>query len=328
VTVGNDALLNLYTSKEFLDAIAGVYFASRASRVSTYEIDGKAFRLLEVDGRGPVVHQVFLDMHEPLDRPLETPAGGQVRWLPNVSHGVVPLEEFREEARWERFSGAPTVVWRDFETWDSYRSLLKERGVLKDDLRRRRRLEELLGPLEFRANDSEPDVLPSCFSWRTLRDRQAARAELFADRRNRDFFFSLREIGLLKASTLRAGERLLAVYLGSVYRGRWYGWVIAFDPDPALSKFSLGRQILYPMLEESYRAGHDEFDFSIGYERYKLFFATHVRATSTLGTPPVGYRLQSGVRKTLEHVPWLYARVKSMRAIVLRLLPSRSRKPR
>jgi len=52
-------------------------------------------------------------------------------------------------------------------------------------------------------------------------------------------------------------------------------------------------------VEQSYRSGHKEFDFSIGLEPYKLFFATHVRATATLGTPTFRRQLVRLTKKVL-----------------------------
>ncbi|MCP3974532.1 MAG: GNAT family N-acetyltransferase [bacterium] len=314
--------MNLYTSDDFLETVAKVYFPRNQWRIEDYELTGKVFRLLTVDDE-PVIDQLFLDMHEPVDRTTdrELPT---VRWLPEVSHGLVPLEEFRETTEWEAFDGAPTVVWKGYESWDDYATLLRKRRVLKDDQRRRRRLEELIGPIEFQVDDPADDVLPTCFEWKSARDRATQRNEILAVQRNRDFVHELQRAGLLRASTLRAGGKLLAIYLGSVYEGRWYGWVIASDGDDALRKYSLGRQILYPLLEESYRAGHDEFDFSIGFEPYKLFFATHARAMASLGIPPLGRRIETMIRKRLEAYPKLYERAKEARMTVRRLLSRNS----
>lgn len=123
----------------------------------------------------------------------------------------------------------------------------------------------------------------------------------------------MRRRGLLRASTLRAGDRLLAIWLGAAYAGRWSGWVFAFNLDPALRKFSLGRQLLYPMLESSYRAGHREFDFSIGMERYKLDFATHVRPVALLGMAPAHERLAAAGRRLLRHYPQWADRLRAVR---------------
>src|SRR5439155_17626410 len=118
------------------------------------------------------------------------------------------------------------------------------------------RLEEVIGPLVFTVDDPGPDVFPTTFRWKSLQWRRLTGVDLFACSAHREFFHELRTRDLLRATTLRAGGRLLAVWLGAVFRDRWYGWIFSFDPDPALARFSVGRQLLYPMLEESYRAGH------------------------------------------------------------------------
>lgn len=311
--------MNLFASRPFLEAIAGTYFPSRACRIADHVVDGRLFRLLRIDRGGPMTTHPFLDMHEAVDcgaAGASPPA--PMRWLANVSHGRMTLGEFRDNPAWSRFSGAPTTVWHQFPTWDHYLELLRGRHLLRDDQRRRRRLEELLGPLTFKVDDPNLDVLPTAFRWKSTQWRRLTGLDLFADPRNRDFFHALRARGLLQASTLRAGHRLLAVWLGAVFERRWYGWIFAFDPDPTLAKYSVGRQLLYPMLEASYRAGHTEFDFSRGCEPYKLFFATHVRAVGPLGTPPVRYRLEWMVRDRLRNRPQVYEKVKAARLAVRR----------
>lgn len=294
--------MNLYASADFLDAVATVYFGSERARIEDYEVGGKAFRLLTVAGRGPIVKQTFLDLHEP----VQALPGKTLRWLPDVSHGLVPMDEFRQDPAWRRFDAAPTTLWQDFPAWGDYLALLRKRRVLSDDLRRRRRLEETAGELECKLDDPGADVLPTTFEWKSAQWRVAGTLDLFAQRQNRDFFHELRSRGLLRASSLRARGRLLATWLGAVFEQRWYGLIFAFNPDPGLAKFSLGRQLLYPMLEESHRAGHAEFDFSIGDEPYKRFFATHVRALAPVGVPPLPTRARSMARQVLRQSPRLY----------------------
>jgi CelD/BcsL family acetyltransferase involved in cellulose biosynthesis len=71
----------------------------------------------------------------------------------------------------------------------------------------------------------------------------------------------------------------------------WSGWIFTFDHDPALKKFSLGRQLLHSMLEEGQRQGHRQFDFSTGDEEYKWLYATHARLLGPIGVPPLKQRL-------------------------------------
>lgn len=304
--------VNIYTSPEFLDVIATVYFAGRPCRVQDHVVAGQVYRLLVVDGLGPALNQTFIDLHEPLGpatRPSKLPT---LPRLAGACQPLLPMAVFRERPGWEEEMGAPTIVWREFGTWDDYLQVLRKRRVLAEDMRRGRRLEGILGPMSFEVDDTADDVLPTCCAWKSARDLELGRPDLFAVEANRHFFPELRARGLLRASTLRAGGQLLAVWLGVVYQQRWSGWVFAFNPKPAFNRFSLGRQLLYPMLQESHRAGHAEFDFSIGMEFYKLNFATHVRPMGLAGTPPVAERAATTVKQWLRTSPWCYEKAKAV----------------
>jgi len=308
-----ELLINLYSSEEFLRVVANVYFPSQRHAIEDFVVDGKVFRLLAVDGRPLIGPQPFIDMHEPVPAALSAGRPRKLRGLAGVSHAIVGLDEFRNSADWSVFEGAPTVLWAGFEQWEDYEQLLRNRRVLADDQRRRRRLEEALGPLEFTSDDLRDDVLTTCFEWKSGRDREMQRIDAFAQEQTRQFFRELRARGLLRASTLRAGGQLMSIWLGAVYRERWSGWVFTFNPEKSLSKYSLGRQLLYPMLEESYRSGHREFDFSIGFEPYKLFFATHARAIGFFGTRPRRDRFRSVAGDWLKKWPWLYEKYEQVK---------------
>jgi len=311
-TDSGGAPANLYASPEFLDVVAKTYFPASDCRVEDFQLDGRIFRLLSVDGYPLTSDQAFLDMHEPLLLPQHYSHTKKLRRLTSVSHGLLSVDEFKNNAVWRNFLGAPTVLWNAFGDWSDYQELLRDRGVLMDDRRRWRRLEEVVGSLDFIANDLSEDVLSTCFSWKSGRDRALKRTDLFARDQTHAFFRELHARRLLQASTLRGNGQLLAIWLGAVFQGRWSGWVTANKPDPSLAKFSLGRQMLYPMLEESYRAGHQEFDFSIGLESYKLFFATHARAVGPLGVPLIRERLLTLGKDLLRDHPVLYGKAKSL----------------
>lgn len=317
---------NLYTQAEFIALLGEVFHPGRACRPADVAVGREVYRLPWVEGRGPVPDTTFVDYHEPVGRlgPAARwglrPGGAKTRHLdrlPRLRHasrGLVALDDWRAQARADTALGAPVVLWQGFERWEDYLALLRQRRVLAEDQRRRRRLETLAGPLRFGVDDPGADVLPTCFAWKSARDHAAGRADLFATGAHRRFFEGLRSRGLLRASTLRAGDgRLLSVWLGAVHEGRWSGWVFAFNPDPALTRCSPGRQLLYSMLEEGWRAGHREFDFSIGLEPYKLSFATHVRVLGTAGRLPAGERLAALARRVLARQPRLLQVLRALR---------------
>jgi len=304
---------SLYADPAFLEVVASVYHPGRNCRLRDYAVNGDVFRLLHVDGAGPLVTQTFIDFHESIARHPDGPRLASLPRLPGAARGIQPLDEFRQRPGWEDAQGAPTVLWQDFATWADYLTLLQSRHVLSPDRRRRRRLCETVGEPEFRVHDDAPDVLPTCFDWKSRRDLSLGRADLFVDPRHRRFFHELGERGMLRASTLRGGGRLLAIQLGAVHRAHWTGWVFAFNPAPEMARYSLGQQLLHSILEESYRSGHEEFDFSIGLEPYKLKFATHVRPIGLAGSPAPMQRAAQAARAFLARHPDLHDMARALR---------------
>jgi len=306
------APINLYTEPAFLDVIASVYHAGKACRVRDYAVDGEIYRLLDVEGSGPLTSQTFIDMHESLGRLRgHAPRLRALTRLDGVGRTMVPLQEFRQIPGWEGLFGAPTVLWADYASWDDY--LKSRQALVSEDRRRGRRLREFVGEPEFGVNDDAEDVLPTCFAWKSQRDLSLGRADLFANPAHQRFFHELRERKMLRASTLRIRNRLHSVWLGAVHSTRWTGWIFSFNPDPMFARFSLGQQLLHHILESSYREKHSEFNFSIGMEPYKLKFATHVRPIAMAGTPALAQRTAAVARGLLARNPWLHEQARTLR---------------
>ncbi len=306
--------VNLYTSEAFLAVIAQVYFPGQPCHVQDHVAGGQVFRLLHVAGQGPLLQQTFLDLHETLGRAwARSPRLPQLPRL-MATGALMPLERFRAQADCANTEAAPTVLWSGFATWDDYLGLLRARKVDAEDRRRRKRMDEYLGPTVFQVDDVAADVLPTCRDWKSKRDKALNRIDLFATAANGQFFDALRAAGLLRASTLRTRDgELLAIWLGAVHLRRWSGWVFAFNPNPDYARYSLGRQLLHHMLHESHRAGHLEFDFSIGMEAYKLTFATHVRPFGLVGRAPASVTARNTVKQWLQRSPWCYDQARRVR---------------
>ena len=292
--------MNFYASPEYLDAIAQVYYPGRRTSIEDVRIGEDVLRLLVVDGYQVICSAAFLDYHQPL-RPAETTAVS--REFAHAKHVVRRTVELSgvQPAAFEGDDLAPFAGWRMFRSFDDYRDyiLKRNKGLIKERERRGRRLAEALGNLTFRMHDACDDALETARMWKTQQLQRTGKANWFADARTMKFLYLLRERGLLTVSTLRASERLLAVWVGFVYDGVWSGWLFTYDQE--LSKFSPGHQLLNGMLEESFRRKHREFDFSAGAEDYKFIYATHARILGSAGTPPLRERLfeqaKSAVRR-------------------------------
>ena len=289
---------SLFSDPEFLACMAQAYFPGRAWETPIVHVQGRAFRLLSVDGLGLQTQLPFLDYHRPLAQ-APKPGSPSLSHLDGVAGTALPLSQAAPLDL-----GAPILHWNGFREWEDYRTLLRERRVLAEDERRWRRLEGIAGPLRFTLHDDRPDVLPTAMAWKTARDRDAQRPALFDQPGPARFLQAWAQAGRLRASTRRGTGQLLAIWLGCVHQGVWGGWIFAFNPKAEFSRCSPGRQLLYPMLRASLEAGHSAFDFSVGLEPYKLGFATHVKPMSRWGQMPLWSRAWQALARRW---PWAKA---------------------
>jgi len=277
--------MNFYASRDYLDAAAAVWFKNRATAIEDVRIGADVLRLLVVDGR-PVTRLQFLDVHQPLDASEVREPVRTGRYARNVVRGVIAQADWDPD-RFPAFDLAPFVDWSAFPTFEDYRAHLvsRHKGMVRDRERRRRGLAAAHGEPQFTMDDRSADVLPTARLWKSRQLRETGLADWIARDQTMAFLETLRERGVLVSSTLRAGGRLVSLWLGFVFEGSWSGWVFAYDPD--FRKFSVGHQLLAAMLEQSHRLGHREFDFSEGAEDYKMLYATHARLLGEIGRPPL-----------------------------------------
>lgn len=278
--------MNFYASRGYLDAAAEVYFAGRDVAVEDVRIGSDILRLLVVDGHKPLTSLQFLDYHQPLN---ETEVQGPVRegrYARNVATQTI------ERSAWapDKFPNAilaPYIDWSLFPSFEAYKEQLLQhhRRLVRDRERRGRSLASNHGELVFTMDDRQDDVFPCARQWKSEQLLQTGKSDYFLEPKTMEFLEALRARDLLVSSTLRAGGRLVSVWIGFVHEGCWSGWVFTYDP--AFRKYSAGHQLLNCMLEESYRLGHREFDFSEGGEEYKMLYATHFRLLEEIGRPPL-----------------------------------------
>ena len=327
--------MNLFSSDEFLDVIAHVFFPDRKTSIGYYELKGRTFRLLEVDGE-PNWSQAFLDYHQPLT-PEEIPDDVVIKeGLTFLTNGVwkrvdvatwddafVPSDSPKDlpprlHPSGVPFRGAPVVDFRAFDDHDAYLKFLRSKSSLvKSDQRMQRRLAEIPGGFQFHANDEGDDVLPFCFETKSAQTLESFGVDLFGLPEHKELFHELRRRGMLMASTLRNEERILAAWLGVIHDGAWNGWVYVYNHSEEFRKLSVGRQLMYFVLRECHARGIPEFDFSIGEADYKSYFSTHVRVVGPIGEEPLAQRARKAARKSLREfiqsevyprAPWIETR--------------------
>lgn len=299
--------MNFYASPDFLEAAAAVYFKDRETAIENVRIGDDVLRLLVVDGKKIVTRLLFLDFHQPLTaNEIYGPVrpGRYAQW---VSRGEIDAAAW-QDSRFPGMDLAPFIDWTRFARFEDYREqlLARHHGLVRDRERRGRALASRYGELTFTMDDTREDVLALARVWKGQQLRDIGFPDFFDDPHTLEFFDYLRQRGRLVCSSLRAGGRLVSTWIGFIHQGAWSGWIFTYDP--AFKKFSAGHQLLIRMLEESYRLGHHEFDFSIGAPDYKMFYATRGRLLGSIGTPSPKRALELYARKLLrQHNPGLFA---------------------
>lgn len=301
--------MNFYSSDEYLDALAAVWFPGRRAEVGIHVVEGRLFRLLRVEGLGPIAtdgprpdSNGFLDFLEPL---ASAPPGGPfpaARWIPRAALGTDPVTSSAPAAPEDGSVPAPFVDWSRFPAWPAFEAHVASRRtrLAMDARRKRRRLEERYGPLRFVWDDRRPALLDTALAWKSAQYVRTGVRDAFAVPRHVAMFRELWRRGLLVVATLSAGERLLAVHLGVAWQRRFSSWIPAYDHE--LTVLSPGRLLLDELLAESHRRGDLEFDFLLGDEPYKYHYATHQRRVGPLGTAPLPTALRRAARASVKRV--------------------------
>jgi hypothetical protein len=321
--------VNIYSDDRFCAALRAAYYPNQTLTSTQFQLGDRAWKLPAKQSLKPIVldtfESAFIDFYEPDDTDeVEVEALPMVGYLPKVSHGLVTVTRWLEENLEQSYEAAPTIMWNTFESWEMFVKHVQQRrsNVFSDSRRRRRKLEKAVGELTFVLDDRRPETREVCMRWKSAQYQRSQCTDHFASAEHGRFFEELVARDLLMVSSLSAGDQLLAVHLGAFAEGRLYWWVPAYDE--AYAAYSPGRLMLELILEASFQQGHTEFDFLIGGEAYKWYYATHTRLIGDLGVPPLSVRLnwaaaaakETGkliVRNSLKPFPGLLDSLKAMR---------------
>lgn len=288
--------MDFFASDPFLAALAEDFCQAQDFRIKVYGINGRALRLVEIRGKKPIVSGPFYDYVRPL--PAYEGTVETLRFCPKVVTFTFPLKEGTSEKRsWEFDQDpAPLVVWKDFPNWEDYEVFLRTRSknLLSSVRKRRRRLQNDYGPATFIFANRSEEAFELLCKWKS--EQYEGGHETLENPRAIAMLRRLFVEGHLVVSTLQVGGNYVAVKSGFVWNRQYLSLMPAYNP--CFSTYGVGKDLLLRSLEESYRQGHQSFDFLQGAEQYKFDFATHVQIIEALGKPPLTYRVRTGVEAT------------------------------
>ncbi len=291
--------MNFFSCDALCESVAAAFFPEDQVDNKLFELDGKLWRIPTINQTTPITDLPFqsrmLDFFEgqAISDANTADEAVALKYLPRVSHGIVRAEEWLERNLEKTYEPAPTILWEDFENWEAFLQSIKKRKskkFLADSRRRRRKLEEAVGPLEFVLNDTRPGMLKTCMAWKSQQYFSTGQFDDFSQEENVRLFEELVERGLLMVSSLSSAEGPIAIDLNLFHEGRLYSWIASYDSE--YSNYAPGRLLLLEALEASLNAGHREFDFLIGNEDYKWIYASHARLIGSLGVAPLKIQAQ------------------------------------
>ncbi len=287
--------MNLFSSEPFLEAYGAAYFPTHKRQVADFEVAGRRLRTLLLNEHQPLCDGPFFDFLQPLESPEASAAARALRWVPRTVVQTHPVSDISFRA--EGGQPSPYIDWRLFPRWADFEAHAAARrsGLWSDSRRKWRKLERDVGPVVFRLEDRDPQRFEQLLHWKSAQYRRSNLQDRFANGQGRRFFEAMMASGAAVCSTLCAGDTLVAGHLGGLWNRRFYWWVPTYDPER--SAFSPGRLLLHALLQARHEAGDEEFDFLIGDEDYKFYYATHNRVVGEMGTPPARVLVDRGVRR-------------------------------
>ena len=303
--------MNFYSDEPFCAALAASYFPNQVLRQSLFQIKGQIWKIPALEDNQPITNfpqaSSFIDFYSPLSpsalgqivEPQQASEFAQaLHYLPRACHGLVTTEQWKTEALEQSHEPAPTVLWSTVESWSEYHQAHKK--LFADINRRHRKLEREVGPVSFQFDDPDPAVLQACMDFKSQQYCSTGEVDMFAFPEHVTLFHEMAKQGLIKVSSLRVGDRLIAANVCATDQQRLYYWIPAYDQ--AFRHHSPGMLLLGFLLEESYKRGDQEFDFLIGGESYKWKFATHARLIAEIGSPPLPQQLLRAIKQLAKPV--------------------------
>jgi hypothetical protein len=310
--------MNIFSEDHFLEAFGKAYFPNQTLTSELFELEGRIWKLPFCNSK-PISGATFIDFFEPLDDKVVDSRSKPrpVRYLSWASHGMVSCSEWVEQTLDRWFEPSPTILWSHFESWDAFTHYVKQKQskLFLDDQRRRRKLEKEVGTVQYVLDDRRPEVLETCFRWKSEQSRRTGVTDQFTNPSHLDFLRELANRRVLQVSSLSAGGQLLAVDSSLLNKGRFYSWIGAYNS--AYSQYAPGRLLFHFLLEESFKQKHTEFDLLWGGEDYKWNYATHVRLIAELGVRPFPQQLKHLLKSTLRSFPGVTKSLRQLRNQVL-----------
>lgn len=219
-----------------------------------------------------------------------------------------------------------------FGDWETYYFEKRSSSTRKNDRAKRKKLADL-GEVRMVEPADAGDVRKTLDVLFQQKSRQFARmgvADIFARPGHAEFYADLATgpatRGFAHVSRLDVGATAAAANFGTIYGGRYYHLIAAYD-DGEVARFGPGAAHLRELLRTAIERGCKDFDFTIGDEPYKREWSDRTIALHDLhqATSPAGWMVAASERalarakRVIKQTPVLWQAFTRTRALRGRL---------
>jgi CelD/BcsL family acetyltransferase involved in cellulose biosynthesis len=176
-----------------------------------------------------------------------------------------------------RFLPYSTIATRSpqMDLHGGYSSYVENRrpktNLITESERLARKCSREVGDLRFTFSDKDPRVLDLLFRWKSEQYKQSGIVDAFAVSWTRQLLSRVCQVNSPAfagvPSSLRAGDRIVAVHLGMRSRDTMHWWFPAYDQE--FARYRVGLISLLRLAESVANIGIRTLDFGKGDERYK-----------------------------------------------------------
>lgn len=330
----------VFSSDGFLQTVKSTYFADRNAEIAIVLVDNKRYKTLVVDGSKPVAGIPFMDYITPLAKDSQIQGLKEIR-VARIKKAVLaqdrinfdkPNQDVIEELQKDSHHGSnmtisPTIVFSLEDDLDTFKQKCRTRNSRAFSPRSPKKLDKLQSQgteVEY-CFQVEPkrqaEVFDALISWKEQQYLRTDVPNLFAIPSTRAFLEKLLEQNILVLSAIFVAGKPIAAHAGYVYDGVFYYLIPGYDLEQR--KLSAGVVLMEYMIEQSYKEGLKEFDFLLGDEEYKFYYANNYRLVGLAGEPDQLADLVLITKKCLKNI--LYKN-EAVKGVIQQVMKARRRR--
>lgn len=299
--------MSVFSSDRFLETVKSTYFGAGNAEIAIVSVGGSRYKTLVVDGDKPLAGIPFMDYTSPLATSSEIADPRDLKVIPSprirkavLAEGpltsadmtadlIASLKEDGSQPFGQGATISPSIKFTEIGDFSAYKKTCSKRNSRAFSPRTPKKLDKLKSEgaaVEccFRVDkDRQQEVFDALLGWKEKQYLRTDVPNLFAVASTRAFLQNLLDNELLVLSAVFVAGKPIAAHAGYIYEGVFYYLLPGYDLEQR--KLSAGLVLMEYMITESQREGLSEFDFLLGDEGYKFYYANYYRIVGMAGEP-------------------------------------------